>query len=130
MSDPKELAEMKRRLQKDLPVFKRRLYDRFIKFQKQDSWRKPKGRDNKMRLQKKGYPPIVKAGYRNAKVIRGLHPSGYTPVVVSNEKDLEKLNPSRHLVYIAGTVGLRKRLRLERAALERGFRIANPKVVT
>lgn len=129
MRGPKVLAELRRRLLKENPAFKRRLYDRLPKFRNQDAWRKPKGRDNKMRLQKRGYPPIVKVGYRNAKAIRGLHPSGYLPAVVSSERELEGLDPSRHIVYIAHTVGLRKRLQLERAALERGFKLANRKVI-
>jgi large subunit ribosomal protein L32e len=126
---PKELADLRRKLLKDNPIFKRRLYDRLPKFQNQDAWRKPKGRDNKMRLQKKGYPPIVKVGYRNAEVIRGIHPSGYVPVVIHSEKDLEGLDPNKHIVYIGHTVGLRKRIVLEKLAFEKGFKIANAKVL-
>ena len=103
--------------------FKRYLSWEFWKFERRDSWRKPKGKDNKMRLEIKGYPPRVKVGYRNQADIRGLHPSGLKPVVISNAKDLEKLNPQEHIVYIASTVGLRKRMELVKVALEKGFRV-------
>ena len=89
------------------------------------TWRKPKGNDSKMRLQRKGYPPIVKVGYKNDKRIRGLHPSGLIPVVVSNPKDMEGLAPEVHIIYISSNVGLRKRVELEGMARKMGFRVAN-----
>ena len=48
------------------------------------NWRKPKGKDNKMRLQVSGVPPLVKIGYRGPRFARGLHPSGYIEVMVSS----------------------------------------------
>ncbi|BAN89729.1 50S ribosomal protein L32e [Aeropyrum camini] len=105
--------------------FLRYLSWRFWKFERRDYWRKPKGNDNKMRLQLKGYPPIVKVGYRTPRSIRGLHPSGLEPVVVSSVKELEGLSPERHIVYIASGVGLRKKQEIKRAALEKGLRVAN-----
>ena len=107
------------------PRFLRYLSWRFWKFERREYWRKPKGNDNKMRLQLKGYPPIVKVGYRTPSELRGLHPSGLEPVVVHNRAELESLDPTRHIVYIASTVGLRKRLELIKAARERGLRVAN-----
>jgi large subunit ribosomal protein L32e len=122
----------RRRLQKRMakerssrPVFLRYLSWRFWKFERREYWRKPKGNDNKMRLQLKGYPPIVKVGYRTPADIRGLHPSGLKPVVVHSAKELEGLEPGKHIVYIASTVGLRKRLELIKAARERGLPVAN-----
>ncbi len=103
--------------------FRRYLSWEFWKFERRDSWRKPKGKDNKMRLEIKGYPPKVKIGYRNPDDIRGLHPSGLKPVVVSTLKDLESLNPKEHIVYISSSVGLKKRLELVKLAQERGFRV-------
>jgi len=79
-----------------------------------------------MRLQIKGYPPIVKVGYRTPKDIRGLHPSGLEPVRIASVKELEKLNPKKHIVVIASQVGLRKKLEIIRVAKEKGFRVANP----
>ena len=113
------------KLRRSKPTFLRYLSWRFWKFERREYWRKPKGIDNKMRMQLKGYPPIVKSGYGSPAELRGLHPSGLTPVVVSSIKDLEGLDPESHIVYIASTVGLRKRLELVRAAREKGFRIAN-----
>jgi large subunit ribosomal protein L32e len=103
--------------------FKRYLSWEFWKFERRGSWRKPKGKDNKMRMEIKGYPPRVKVGYRNEASIRGLHPSGLKPVVISNPKDLEGLDPRAHIVYISSTVGLRRGMELVRLALEKGFKV-------
>ncbi len=126
----KRLRE-RRKLQKKLaqrrnkPRFLRYLSWRFWKFERREYWRKPKGNDSKMRLQWKGYPPIVKIGYGTSRELRGLHPSGLEPVIVHTVRELEDLNPEKHIVVIASTLGLRKRLQVVEAARAKGFRIAN-----
>lgn len=110
---------------KDRPEFLRALWWKFPKFKNKLRWVKPKGKDNKMRLKIKGYPPLAEAGYRTPRDIRGFHPSGLRPAVVSSPKDLEGLRPEEHIIYIASTVGSRKRAELIRIAEEKGFRIAN-----
>ena len=125
LREKRRLQEKLRKARSGKPEFLRYLSWRFWKFERREYWRKPKGIDNKMRLQLKGYPPIVKSGYGTNSELRGLHPSGLEPVVVSNAKELEALDPTRHIVYIAGTVGLRKRLELVRIAREKGFKVAN-----
>ncbi|WP_460123707.1 50S ribosomal protein L32e [Stetteria hydrogenophila] len=125
LRERRRLQDRIRRARSGKPTFLRYLSWRFWKFERREYWRKPKGNDNKMRLQLKGYPPIVKVGYGTDAEIRGLHPSGLEPAVVHNVKDLEGLDPLRHIIYIASTVGLRKRLELVKEARRRGFKVAN-----
>ncbi len=75
----------------------------------------------------KGYrPPVVDSGYRGPKKVRGLHPSGFREVLVHNVKELEKLNPEKEAARIARTVGVRKRMAIEKRAEELGIRVLNP----
>ncbi len=127
LRDLRERRRLQRRLaaKRNKPVFRRYLSWRFWKFERREYWRKPKGNDSKMRLQLKGYPPIVKVGYGSPRDLRGLHPSGLEPVRVHNAAELENLDPKRHIVIVASTVGLKKRLQILEAARQRGFRVAN-----
>ena len=58
----KELLQIRKKISDARPRFVRQeswRYDRLP-----ENWRKPKGKDNKMRRQVSGVPPIVKIGYR------------------------------------------------------------------
>lgn len=90
------------------------------------SWRKPRGRHSRMRLEKKGAPKKVKIGYRTPKKIRGKHPSGYEEVLVYNTSDLEDINPDEEAVRIASKVGERKRETIVEKAEELEIKVFNP----
>ncbi|MEM3518904.1 MAG: 50S ribosomal protein L32e [Candidatus Hadarchaeales archaeon] len=90
-----------------------------------EKWRRPRGIDSKMRLKKKGKPPLVSVGYRSPKTARNLHPSGKVEILVRNMKDLEKADPARNVVRIASGAGLRLRLQIAKKAAERGIRVLN-----
>ena len=92
----------------------------------EDKWRSPRrSLDNKIRKQKKGYPPMVKIGYREPKIVRGLHPSGFEEIIVYNPKDLDDIDPKRQAIRIASTVGRRKRLEIIKRAKALGIRVLN-----
>ncbi len=91
-----------------------------------DSWRSPRrSLDNKIRLQRKGFPALVKVGYRGPRAVRGLHPSGFEEVIVHNVEELEALDPKRQAARIASTVGRRKRVEIIKRAEELGIRVLN-----
>ncbi|MFP3297246.1 MAG: 50S ribosomal protein L32e [Vulcanisaeta sp.] len=98
---------------------------RFLRVAHRESWRRPKGDDNKIRLEIKGYPKRVKIGYGKPRLVRNLHPTGFKLVTVHRPEDVDKVDPTREAIVIGRTVGLRKRVEIVRRAIERGVRVIN-----
>jgi len=121
----KELMEKKRELKSSKPEFLRWLWWKFPKFENDLKWKRPRGKDNKMRLKLKGYPPMASVGYGTPSELKDLHPSGLVPVVVSNVREIDALDPQKHAIYISSTVGLKKRIELINYAKSKGFRVLN-----
>jgi len=89
-------------------------------------WRKPRGLDNKIRQQRKGWPPKVKTGYGKPAEVRGLHPSGFKEALVHRPEDLDGLDPKIFAIRISSTVGLKKRVEILKKAYSMGFYVLNP----
>jgi large subunit ribosomal protein L32e len=98
---------------------------RFLRVAHRESWRRPKGDDNKIRLEIKGYPKRVKIGYGKPRLVRNLHPTGFKLVIVHRPEDVDKVDPTKEAIVIGRTVGLRKRVEIVRRAIERGVRVIN-----
>jgi large subunit ribosomal protein L32e len=98
---------------------------RFLRVAHRESWRRPKGDDNKIRLEIKGYPKRVKVGYGKPRLVRNLHPTGFKLVIVHRPEDVDKVDPTKEAIVIGRTVGLRKRVEIVRRAIERGVRVIN-----
>jgi large subunit ribosomal protein L32e len=119
-----ELLATRKKVAQKRPKFIRQeswRYDRLAA-----NWRKPKGKDNKMRKQKSGMPAIVKIGYRGPRAARGLHPSGYSDNLIHNTAELARLDPKKDAARIGHTVGKRKRIEIINKAVELGIKVLNP----
>jgi large subunit ribosomal protein L32e len=118
-----KLLQARKKISSRRPRFVRQeswRYDRLA-----ENWRKPKGKDNKMRKQVSGVPPLVKIGYRGPRAARGLHPSGYTDNLVFNVNDVVKLDAKKDAARLAHTVGIRKRKEIIEKADSIGIKILN-----
>ena len=107
------------------PEFRRQESWRYKRLK--ESWRRPRGLDNKVRKRVKGWPSAPNSGYRGPKVARGVHPSSFREVRVFSFDDLDKVDPDIEAVRIAHTVGARKRIEIVNRAKEMGIRILNPR---
>ena len=123
-ADVKELLKLREEIASRRPEFVRQESWRYKRVK--PSWRKPKGIDSKMRLCVKGWPKIVKVGYRGPAAVRGLHPSGFREKLVHNVAELERLNPQTDAARIASTVGAKKRMEILVRAKELGIKVLNP----
>ncbi|MCD6458190.1 MAG: 50S ribosomal protein L32e [Thermoproteales archaeon] len=90
-----------------------------------DKWKRPKGLDNKIKREKKGFPARVKIGYRKPKLVRGFHPCGMVEALVHNAKELVDLNPDIHAIRISSRVGKLKKSEIVKKAKELGFKVLN-----
>jgi large subunit ribosomal protein L32e len=108
-------------------TFKRDGYGK--KRQLSDSWRKPRGQHNKQREQKKAKGALPKPGFGSPLAVRGMHPSGFFEVLVSSVKELGGLDPKTQAVRLGATVGDRKRMVLQEAAVSAGLKVLNIKTL-
>ena len=125
MKKQKEHAIKERqRIKNKKPKFRRPESWRYKRVK--ESWRKTRGIDSKMRVERRGWPRTPNVGYRGPKNARYLHPSGFVEVLVHNTDDLEKIDPKTQAIKIAHTVGAKKRVEISARAEEKGLRILNP----
>jgi len=89
---------------------------------KKQVWRRPTGRDNKMREKRKGYPSIVSIGYKKSNEERNKI-KDKAPIKVFNIKELE--NVKKGQIVILGKMGKKKKKELATEIKKRGIEVAN-----
>ncbi len=99
--------------------FLRRDCKRFSKFGKgkgkKASWRKPKGRDNKMREKRKGYSAIVSIGYGSKEKKQSI--------IIKNIKNLLVLTKGTSIII--GNIGQKKKIEIVKKAKELDLDLSN-----
>jgi len=85
-------------------------------------WKRPTGRDNKMREKRKGYPARVSIGYKTNSSTRNKL-NGKMPVIVKNLGDLEMIKVNQ--IAIIANIGKKKKLEIAKKAKEMKVEIYN-----
>ena len=116
--------DMRAAQSKKQPTFRRQEWFRYRRLSK-TGYRKPKGKDSKMRKNRKYRSPMARVGYGKVAAARGLHPSGFNEVLVHNSNELDGLDPELQAVRIGAGVGNRKRSRIHDRADDLGLRVLN-----
>ncbi|MEM7819832.1 MAG: eL32 family ribosomal protein [Candidatus Aenigmatarchaeota archaeon] len=90
-------------------------------------WRRPKGRQSKMREKRKGKRSMPTIGYGTKKSERHKI-KGMKYVVIKNINDLEKIKKD-HVIILSSGIGAKKVLKISERAKELGIKILNMKKV-
>ncbi len=82
---------------------------------KKQKWRKPTGRDNKMREKRKGYPKVVSIGHKKEK--QNLN--------VKLVKNINDLKDAKGKIILIGKIGRRKKMEIAKQAKEMKMDVEN-----
>ena len=112
-------------IKKRLKKFTRHQSDRYKKID--ESWRKPKGIDNRVRRRFKGQIAMPKIGYGSNSKTRHLMPNGFKKFLVSNVQELELLLMHNRVfsAEIAHNVSSRKRVAIVERAAQLDIKVTN-----
>lgn len=93
----------------------------------QESWRKPKGIDGRVRRRFKGAIRMPKVGYGSNKKTRNMLPSGFYKFLVHNVDELELLlmHNRTYCAEIAHNVSTRKRKEIVERAEQLNIKVSN-----
>jgi len=109
-----------------MPKFLRRTWNRYSKLgkkrKKKQVWRRPTGRDNKIRERRRGYGARVSIGYQKNKKTSNLV-RGKVPIKINNIHDLEKIGKEN--IGIVSRVGKKKKKEIINKAKEKKILLYN-----
>ena len=106
------------------PQFKRTCSHKFKRLD--TNWRRPRGSQGKQRRKYAAKGALAQVGYGSPAAVKGLHPSGYSDVLISSIADLELIDPSFEAIRIARTIGAQKKAIILAKAEESGIKVLNP----
>ena len=105
--------------------FLRRNTNEYLKLgkkrKKAQKWRRPRGRDNKMRLKTKGHPLVVKVGYKQNKLHRGKVNGKDLKIIMT----INDLNEIRGKTLQLGKIVMKKKIAIAKIAVEKNIDFIN-----
>jgi len=120
----KMLLAVRKKAKKRKPFFVVKEYHDTARIKKR--WRRPRGIHSAQRQYHHGKPACPNPGYSSPAAVRGFHPLGLLPVVVSNTEQLLSLTPAQGAI-ISASVGNKRRLELLALAQEKKMVVLNIK---
>ncbi len=117
------MIEVRNALKAKKPTFIR--HDAHKKTRIKAVWRRPKGRQNKMRLHRKGYARGISSGFGSPKAVYGLSKEGLQQVIVRSVSELISLDPKVDGVIVSRTTGLQTKQVIIAEASKKGFTLLN-----
>ncbi|MDE1855260.1 MAG: hypothetical protein KGH57_03010 [Candidatus Micrarchaeota archaeon] len=91
-----------------------------------ERWRKQRGIDNKLRIDKKGYGATPKIGYKNSAEVRFARKEGMFELLVHNEAEMAAMQKDeKHVAVFAHGISRRKRALMQKLADSKGIRVVN-----
>lgn len=124
-----KLLQIRKQVKKKKPTYKRVQSNQYPRFKNDSKWRRPKGKGNKDRRNRKGHVGRLKVGYGSPVEIRGTNREGFFEVQIYNIGDLEKVG-KQEIAVIASSVGNRKKIEILKTAESKKIKISNVKDIT
>ena len=122
----KKLVELKNAKKAKKPTFLRQ--DAHKKDKLADNWRRPKGKDSKMRKGFRGKRRSPSMGFSSPRLVRGFNRDGFKEVLVNNVNELNSVDPKNEMV-IVGSIGTKKKVEVLKKCEELKIKISNVKDV-
>ncbi|MDI9395094.1 MAG: 50S ribosomal protein L32e [Euryarchaeota archaeon] len=122
--ESRRLFNVRKVLKGKKPHFKRACHHKFKKLD--ENWRRPRGGQSKQRRKYISKGALAQIGYGSPAAVKGLHPSGYSDVLISSIAELELVDPSFEAIRIAGKIGAKKKAIIIEKAREAGIKVLNP----
>lgn len=118
-----ELLKIRKQIKKRKPKYTR--HESGQREEVPSSWRKARGKSNKVRLGRRGHKKRVQIGYCSPKAVYGLNRKGLKEVLINNVQDLDKINKEKECAVISSTVGIKKKIVIIKKAVESNIKISN-----
>jgi large subunit ribosomal protein L32e len=122
--ESRRLFNVRKVLKGKKPQFKRACSHKFKKLD--TNWRRPRGGQSKQRTKYVSKGALAQVGYGSPAAVKGLHPSGYSDVLISSIAELELVDPSFEAIRIAAKIGAKKKAVIIAKAEEAGIKVLNP----
>lgn len=121
----KDLLKLRKSIKAKKPKFTRQ--DSHKRIEVPERWRKPRGRQSKMKKGFAGHRATPNPGFGSPRAVRGMHKSGLIPIIVNNVAELSAINIKTQGAVFSGKLGVRKTGALLTKAKELGVNVLNVK---